>query len=144
MAFYGLLGELFRENTGGGVVLGELFRGSAREVGCWANFFAESRQEEVCWESFVPVDPAEPGGRESFISLKARCGLHGAFLARIAPPIDAAVMRCRYTWARWPCAIGQREPHPGSVSYAFIAPRKPPAHASCGGGWQHNECLGRK
>ena len=27
MAFYGLLGELFRENTGGGVVLGELFRG---------------------------------------------------------------------------------------------------------------------
>ena len=33
MAFYGLLGELFRENTGGGVVLGELFRGSAREVG---------------------------------------------------------------------------------------------------------------
>ena len=40
MAFYGLLGELFRENTGGGVVLGELFRGSAREVGCWANFFA--------------------------------------------------------------------------------------------------------
>lgn len=29
MAFYGLLGELFR--------------GSAREVGCWANFFAEFR-----------------------------------------------------------------------------------------------------
>ena len=27
MAFYDLLGELFRENTGGGVVLGELFRG---------------------------------------------------------------------------------------------------------------------
>ena len=57
MAFYGLLGELFRENTGGGVVLGELFRentgggvvlgelfrGSVREVRCWANFFAEFR-----------------------------------------------------------------------------------------------------
>lgn len=86
MAFYGLLGELFRENTGGGVVLGELFRGSAREVGCWANFFAESRQEEVCWESFVPVDPAEPGGRESFVSLRTRCGLHRAFLAPTPRP----------------------------------------------------------
>lgn len=43
MAFYVLLGELFRESTGEGVVLGELFRGSAREVRCWANFFAEFR-----------------------------------------------------------------------------------------------------
>ena len=43
VAFYVLLGELFRESTGEGVVLGELFRGSAREVGCWVNFFAEFR-----------------------------------------------------------------------------------------------------
>lgn len=85
MAFYGLLGELFRESTGGGVVLGELFRGSAREVGCWANFFAEFRQEEVCWESFVPVDSVEPGSRASFVSLRARCGLHRAFLRPSAP-----------------------------------------------------------
>ena len=75
---------------------------------------------------------AEPGSRASFVSLKARCGLHRAFLA----PIDAAVMRCRYAWARWPCPTGQREPHPGSVGYAFVAPRKPPAHASCAGGRQ--------
>ena len=27
LAFYGVLGELFRENTAGWVVLGELFRG---------------------------------------------------------------------------------------------------------------------
>ena len=79
---------------------------------------------------------AEPGSRASFVSLKARCGLHRAFLAPIAPPIDAAVMRCRYAWARWPCPTGQREPHPGSVGYAFVAPRKPPAHASCAGGRQ--------
>ena len=137
MAFYGLLGELFRESTGGGVVLGELFRGSAREVGCWANFFAKALVEGLCWESFVPVDPAEPGGWASFVSLRARCGLHRAFLTHIgAPPIDAAVMRCRYTCARWPCPIGQWESQPGSVGDAFIALRKPPAHASCGGGRQ--------
>ena len=121
-------------------MLGELFRGSAREVGCWANFFAEFRQEEACGESFVPVDPAELGGWASFVSLRARCGLHRAFLTPIgAPPIDAAVMRCRYTCARWSCPTGQWEPHPGSVRYAFIAPRKPPAHASCGGGRQYED-----
>ena len=84
-------------------------------------------------ESFVPVDPVEPGSRASFVSLRARRGLHRAFFAPIAPPIDAAVMRCRFTWARWPCPTGQREPHSGSVG-SLIAPRKPPAHASCGGG----------
>ena len=58
-------------------------------------------------ESFVPVDPVEPGGRESFVSLRARRGLHRAFLAAIdAPPIDAAVIRCRCTWAQWPCQTG--------------------------------------
>ena len=87
---------------------------------------------------------AEPGGRASFVSLRARRGLHRAFLAPIAPPIDAAVMRCRYTCARWPCPTGQREPNPGSVRYAFIAPRKPPAHASCGGGRYRKECMGCK
>ena len=79
---------------------------------------------------------AEPGSRASFVSLRARRGLHRAFLAPIAPPIDAAVMRCRYTWARRPCPTGRREPHPGSVGYAFIARRKPPARASCAGGRQ--------
>ena len=80
---------------------------------------------------------AEPGGWASFVSLRARCGLHRAFLTPIgAPPIDAAVMRCRYTCARWSCPTGQWEPHPGSVRCAFIAPRKPPAHASCVGGRQ--------
>ena len=49
---------------------------------------------------------AEPGSRASFVSLRARCGLHRAFLAPIAPPIDAAVMRCRFTWAQWPCQTG--------------------------------------
>ena len=58
-------------------------------------------------ESFVPVDPVEPGSRASFVSLRARCGLHRAFLAAIdAPPIDAAVIRCRCTWAQWPCQTG--------------------------------------
>ena len=95
-------------------------------------------------ESFVPVDPVEPGGRESFVSLRARRGLHRAFLAAIgAPPIDAAVMRCRYTCARWSCPTSQREPHPGSVG-SFIAPRKTPAHASCGGGRYRKECMGCK
>ena len=38
---------------------------------------------------------AELGGWASFVSLRARCGLHRAFLTHIgAPPIDAAVMRC--------------------------------------------------
>ena len=95
-------------------------------------------------ESFVPVDPVEPGSRASFVSLRARCGLHRAFLAAIdAPPIDAAVMLCRFTWARWPCPTSQREPHPGSVG-SFIAPRKTPAHASCGGGRYRKECMGCK
>lgn len=45
--------------------------------------------------------------RESFVSLRARRGLHRAFLAAIdAPPIDAAVIRCRCTWAQWPCQTG--------------------------------------
>ena len=79
---------------------------------------------------------AEPGSRASFVSLRARRGLHRAFLAPIAPPNDAAVMRCRYAWARWPCPTGRREPHPGSVGYTFIARRKPPAHASYAGGRQ--------
>ena len=58
-------------------------------------------------ESFVPVDPVEPGSRASFVSLRARRGLHRAFLATIdAPPIDAAVIRCRCTWAQWPCQTG--------------------------------------
>ena len=107
-AFWGLLGEFCTGWACQGRLLGEFCTG-------WA---------------------AEPGSRASFVSLKARCGLHRAFLAPIAPPIDAAVMRCRYAWARWPCPTGQREPHPGSVGYAFVAPRKPPAHASCAGGRQ--------
>ena len=88
---------------------------------------------------------AEPGGWASFVSLRARCGLHRAFLTHIgAPPIDAAVMRCRYTCARWSCPTGQWEPHPGSARCAFIAPRKPPAHASCVGGRYRKECMGCK
>lgn len=86
-------------------------------------------------ESFVPVDPVEPGSRASFVSLRARRGLHRAFLAPIAPPIDAAVMRCRYTWARWPCptgASGNRIPDP-SVRSLPHASRPPTHHAGAGG-----------
>lgn len=87
-------------------------------------------------ESFVPVDPVEPGSRASFVSLRARCGLHRAFLAPIgAPPIDAAVMRCRYTCARWPCptgASGNRIPDP-SVRSLPHASRPPTHHAWTGG-----------
>ena len=39
-AFYGVLGEFFRENTAGGVAPGELFRGLVGERVCWANFVA--------------------------------------------------------------------------------------------------------
>ena len=87
-------------------------------------------------ESFVPVDPVEPGSRASFVSLRARRGLHRAFLAAIdAPPIDAAVMRCRYMWARWPCptgASGNRIPDP-SVRSLPHASRPPTHHAGAGG-----------
>ena len=175
MAFYGLLGELFRGISVGGGVLGEFSTGIARRgrergqfctgsgSACGIKFsllgllvakavksspcaqkVGRNQRFGACRESFVPVDPVEPGSRASFVSLRARCGLHRAFLAPIAPPIDAAVMRCRYTWARWPCPTGQREPHPGSVGYTFIAPRKPPAHASYGGGRYCKECMGCK
>ena len=135
MAFYGLLGELFRENTGGGVVLGELFRGSAREVGCWANFFAESRQEEVCWESFVPVDPAEPGGRESFVSLRTRCGLHRAFLAptpRPSMPLSCAAAT-RGPGGHAQSASGNRIPDPSVMRSSPHANRPPTNHAGADG-----------
>ena len=124
-------------------VPGEFCTGWAAEPGGRESFVPVDPVEPGGRESFVPVDPVEPGSRASFVSLRARRGLHRAFFAPIAPPIDAAVMRCRFTWARWPCPTGQREPHPGSVG-SFIAPRKPPAHASCGGGRYRKECMGCK
>ena len=44
LAFYGVLGELFRENTAGWVVLGELFRGNAAAGAVLGEFFAEPRR----------------------------------------------------------------------------------------------------
>ena len=41
-AFYGVLGEFFRENTAGGVALGELFRGLVGERVCRANLVAHT------------------------------------------------------------------------------------------------------
>ena len=41
-AFYGVLGEFFRENTAGGVAPGELFRGLVGERVCRANFVAHT------------------------------------------------------------------------------------------------------
>ena len=55
-----MLGEFFRGIPAGGGVLGEFCTGWAAELGGWA----------------------------SFVSLRARRGLHRAFLAPIAPPID--------------------------------------------------------
>ena len=126
----------------GGVLVRDFFLPACRVGGGSGTKFslhAKSGPKSAFWGllgEFCTGWAAEPGSRASFVSLKARCGLHRAFLAPIAPPIDAAVMRCRYAWARWPCPTGQREPHPGSVVYAFVAPRKPPAHASCAGGRQ--------
>ena len=121
MVFYGLLGELFR--------------GSAREVWCWANFFAESRQEEVCWESFVPVDPAEPGGRESFVSLRTRCGLHRAFLAptpRPSMPLSC-VAATRGPGGHAQSASGNRIPDPSVMRSSPHANRPPAHHAGADG-----------
>ena len=126
----------------GGVLVRDFFL-PARVVGGGSgtkfSLHAKSGPKSAFWGllgEFCTGWAAEPGSRASFVSLRARRGLHRAFLAPIAPPIDAAVMRCRYTWARRPCPTGRREPHPGSVGYAFIARRKPPARASCAGGRQ--------
>ena len=138
-AFWGLLGEFC---TGSGTacgikfsLLGLLVAEAVQSSPCMRKV-GRNRRFGACWESFVPGGPSSRACWESFVSLRARRGLHRAFLAPIAPPIDAAVMRCRYTWARRPCPTGRREPHPGSVGYAFIARRKPPARASCAGGRQ--------
>ena len=126
----------------GGVLVRDFFL-PARRVGGGSgtkfSLHAKGGPKSAFWGllgEFCTGWAAEPGSRASFVSLRARRGLHRAFLAPIAPPIDAAVMRCRYTWARRPCPTGRREPHPGSVGYAFIARRKPPARASCAGGRQ--------
>ena len=115
-----------------GLLVAKAVKGSpcARKVGRNQRFGA-------CRESFVPGGPpSEPGSRASFVSLRARRGLHRAFLAAIdAPPIDAAVMRCRYMWARWPCptgASGNRIPDP-SVRSLPHASRPPTHHAGAGG-----------
>ena len=126
----------------GGVLVRDFFLPACRVGGGSGTKFslhAKSGPKSAFWGllgEFCTGWAAEPGSRASFVSLRARRGLHRAFLAPIAPPIDAAVMRCRYTWARRPCPTGRREPHPGSVGYAFIARRKPPARASCAGGRQ--------
>ena len=126
----------------GGVLVRDFFLPACRVGGGSGKKFslhAKSGPKLAFWGllgEFCTGWAAEPGSRASFVSLRARRGLHRAFLAPIAPPIDAAVMRCRYTWARRPCPTGRREPHPGSVGYAFIARRKPPARASCAGGRQ--------
>ena len=133
----------------GGVLVRDFFLPACRVGGGSGTKFslhAKSGPKSAFWGllgEFCTGWAAEPGSRASFVSLRARRGLHRAFLAPIAPPIDAAVMRCRYTWARRPCPTGRREPHPGSVG-SFIAPRKPPAHASCGGGRYRKECMGCK
>ena len=148
-----LLGEFYTGWAAEPGSLGEFCTGSGTACGIKFSLLgllvAEAVQSSPCmrkvgrnwrfgarWESFVPGGPSSRACWESFVSLRARRGLHRAFLAPIAPPIDAAVMRCRYTWARRPCPTGRREPHPGSVGYAFIARRKPPARASCAGGRQ--------
>ena len=138
-AFWGVPGEFC---TGSGTacgikfsLLGLLVAEAVQSSPCMRKV-GRNRRFGACWESFVPGGPSSRACWESFVSLRARRGLHRAFLAPIAPPIDAAVMRCRYTWARRPCPTGRREPHPGSVGYAFIARRKPPARASCAGGRQ--------
>ena len=151
-AFWGLLGEFCTgwaaEPLAGRVLYRKWHRMRdkvlpARVVGGGSgtkfSLHAKSGPKSAFWGllgEFCTGWAAEPGSRASFVSLRARRGLHRAFLAPIAPPIDAAVMRCRYTWARRPCPTGRREPHPGSVGYAFIARRKPPARASCAGGRQ--------
>ena len=138
-AFWGLLGEFCTGWACQGRLLGEFCTGSGSACGIKFSLHAKSGPKLAFWGSlgeFCTGWAAEPGSRASFVSLRARRGLHRAFLAPIAPPIDAAVMRCRYAWARWPCPTGRREPHPGSVGYTFIAPRKPPARASCAGGRQ--------
>ena len=83
MAFYGLLGELFRESTGGGVVLGELFRGSAREVGCWANFFVKTLVEGLCWANFFAGQPAKSGAGRTFSRNSGRRRCAGRVLYRV-------------------------------------------------------------
>ena len=138
-AFWGLLGEFCTGWACQGRLLGEFCTGSGSACGIKFSLHAKSGPKSAFWGllgEFCTGWAAEPGSRASFVSLRARRGLHRAFLAPIAPPIDAAVMRCRYTWARRPCPTGRREPHPGSVGYAFIARRKPPARASCAGGRQ--------
>ena len=63
-----------------GLLVAEAVQSSpcARKVGRNQRFGA-------CRESFVPVDSVEPGSRASFVSLRARCGLHRAFLRPSAP-----------------------------------------------------------
>ena len=63
-AFYGVLGEFFRENTAGGAALGELFRGTAAERSMLGEFcrtttqvrpllggrHLRSNREPTCWD----------------------------------------------------------------------------------------------
>ena len=93
-----------------------------RFMACWASFFAQMTLEGSRWASFF-----------------AEIRLEGACWANVVVPL--ASLACPATTGE----PGQaRRPQPGRSGPRVIAANEPPAHASCGGGRQHKECLGLK
>ncbi len=92
-AFWGLLGEFCTGWACQGRLLGEFCTGWVVEPGVLGEFCTGWACQGRSLGEFCTGWAAEPGSRASFVSLRARRGLHRAFLAPIAPPNDAAVMR---------------------------------------------------
>ena len=78
---------------------------------------------------------AELGGWASFVSLRARRGLHRAFLAPIAPPIDplSCAAATRGPGGHAQPAGGNRIPDPSVMRSSPHANRPPTHHAGAGG-----------